>query len=419
MFRHDLEAVLLAQGNELLTGQTVDTNSNWMASRLWALGVPVRRVISAPDRLDDLVEILKQARALGPIVICTGGLGPTRDDLTAEAVAIAFDRPLAEDPVALAQIEAMFARRGRTLNPANRKQALMPRGARVLENRWGTAPAFALDLEGCTLYFAPGVPRELYPIFDTWIEPDLRERNVIEAPTLHTVRVMGVPESDLEMKLRGLEVEGLDIGFRTKMPENQVKLIFRQAVPEAVRQQAIAEVRRRIGPRAFGVDCGDLAEVTGQLLVAQGATLALAESCTAGGLAAWVASVPGASRYLLEGAVVYANEAKTRTCGVSAELLAEHGAVSEAVARQMAEGIAARAGATYGVGITGIAGPDGGSPEKPVGTVHVAVKGPRGTVHRSLLLPGDRDRVTRFAAASALYLLYAEVLAATDSQTPV
>ncbi len=400
------EAVILSQGNELTTGQTLDTNANWLATQLWALGVPVRRMITAPDRLDDLVDILRQAAELAPIVISTGGLGPTRDDLTAEATSLAFGTGLVEDLVAMEQIEARYARWGRPISPANRKQALLPTGCTVLENRWGTAPGFAADVDEARLYFVPGVPREMRPMFETWIAPDIQERHQIAPPVMHTVRVIGVAESALEEMLRPVQVDGLTIGFRTKLPENQVKLVFRADVPDRVREAAVAEVRGIIGPKAFGVDSGDLACEVGKRLVARGETLALAESCTAGGLAAWLTDAPGSSAFLLEGAVVYSNEAKVRMCDVRPEDLEAHGAVSEPVARQLAEGIRQRAGTTWGIGITGVAGPGGGSPDKPVGTVHIAVAGPEGTFHRRLQLPGDRHRVRQFSAAAALNYLW-------------
>lgn len=405
------QAVLLAQGNELTTGLTVDTNSNWLAGRLWELGIEVRRVITAPDRLEDLVEILSQAAALAPIVVSTGGLGPTRDDLTNEAAARAFGRPLHLDEVALAQVKARFEAFKRPMVDANRKQALLPEGATVLENLWGTAPGFAVDApSGARLYFLPGVPREMKPMFDAHVAPDILRRGEIQAPTTVTLRVLGVPESVLEERMRGLELPGLEIGFRTMLPENHVKLRFEPQVGAEARGLAVARARALIGWRAFGVDTGDLAHVVGQALAGRGDTLALAESCTAGRLAAWVASVPGASRYLLEGAVVYSDEAKVRTCGVDEADLRAHGAVSEVVARQLARGIRARAGATWGLGITGIAGPGGGTPEKPVGTVHVALAGREGDVaHRAYHFPGDRERVQLLSAAAALAQLWREV----------
>ncbi|RME29075.1 MAG: CinA family nicotinamide mononucleotide deamidase-related protein [Deltaproteobacteria bacterium] len=403
-----VEAVLLAQGNELTTGLTTDTNSSWLAGRLWGLGIDVRRIITAPDRVDDLVEIVAQAADLAPIVVATGGLGPTRDDLTAEAVGRAFGRRCRLQPEALQWIEARFAAMGRPMADSNRKQACLPDGCTPLENRWGTAPGFAIDApSGARLYFLPGVPSEMKPMFEAHVEPDLRRRADLDPPHLHTIRVLGVPESTLEELVRAVERPGLEIGFRAHAPEVQVKLRFAPGVPEAERRATVEAARQRIGWRAFGVDCGDLAEVTGHLLGERGQTLSLAESCTAGRLAAWVASVPGASAWLLEGAVVYSNAAKVRTCGVLPETLDRYGAVSEPVARQLARGIRERAGATWGIGITGIAGPGGGTPDKPVGTVHIALAGPGGVEdHRRFRFPGDRQRVQTFAAGSGLAMLY-------------
>ncbi len=406
-----MEAAIIAQGDELTTGRVADTNSAWIAGRLWDLGIEVRRVFTVPDRLDDLAAVVREAVGLAPLVLGTGGLGPTRDDLTAEAVARAFGLPLREDPAALAAIEATFARWGRPMPPSNRKQARLPEGAAMLPNPLGTAPGFRLERAGRLLAFLPGVPGEMRAMFAASVEPELRVRLRIEAPALHVLRVSGLGESALESRLAGLEVAGLGpadwaIGFHTRLTENLVKLRFRPGLPEPLRRAAVEAVRARIGPRAFCVDGGDLAEETGRRLAERGETLALAESCTAGRLCAWVGGVPGASRYLLEGAVVYSNAAKVRTAGVPAELIAAHGAVSEPVARALAEGIRARAGATWGAGITGIAGPGGGTPAKPVGTVHIAVAGPGGTEHHELHLPGDRARVTALAAAETLYRLF-------------
>ena len=404
-----VEVVVVAQGDELTTGQTVDTNSSWLGGRLWEAGIGLRRVITAPDRLDDLREVLEQAAALAPFVVCSGGLGPTRDDLTAEAVALAAGVALAEDSTALGQVEAMYRSWGRVVGPANRKQAMLPVGARVLENRWGTAPGFVVTIGASQLYFLPGVPREMKEMFRAWVEPEILAAAAGQRLRTHTLRVIGVAESALEEKLRGFERPGMVIGFRTNLPENQVKLRFDADVDLEARMESVVACRALIGWRAFGVDCGDLAEVVGQHLAARGETLALAESCTAGALAAWVGAVPGASRYLLEGAVVYANAAKTRTCGVSEATLAAHGAVSEPVARQLAQGMRQRADSTWALGVTGIAGPSGGSIDKPVGTVHVALAGPGVDEHRVFQFRGDRDRIIGLAVGGALAMLLRHV----------
>lgn len=398
-------AVILSQGDELTTGQTVDTNANWLAGRLWGLGVPIRRILTAPDDLDEIVAVLREAALLGDVVVSTGGIGPTRDDWTAEAAAIAFGAPLEEDAEALAQVEARYAAWGRTMQPSARKQALLPRGCRVIENHWGTAPAFAMDTSGCTLFFLPGVPREMRPLFENHVEPEIRDRFASDGARLVILRTTGVPESELEQRLVDLRASGLTVGFRAMPGEVQVKLRFDGGVPYDQQHALIELARDRLGSCLFGQDSGDLSEVVGALLASRGETLALAESCTAGRLAAWIAAVPGASRYLLEGSVVYSNEAKERTASVPHDMLVAHGAVSEPVARQLAAGIRARAGATWGIGITGVAGPGGGTPEKPVGTVFVGVSGPGASEVRHLKLSGDRERIQALSAAAALALL--------------
>jgi nicotinamide-nucleotide amidase len=406
-----MEAVLLAQGNELTTGATQDTNSCWLAARLWDLGIAVRRVVTVPDRLPDLIAVMQESAALAPLVIGTGGLGPTRDDLTREALAAAFSLPLEEDAVALAQVQARFAKFKRPMAPSNRRQAMVPRGGRILENRWGTAPGLTVEVDAAgraagggrsVLYFMPGVPREMRPMFETWVAPDVVSRFTGERPTLHTVRVVGVGESELESQLAGLVVEGMEIGFRSIFPENHIKLLFRPGVPATARASAVSTVVDRVGWRAFGVDSGDLAAVVGERLVARGETVAVAESCTAGRLCAWLADTPGSSRYLMEGAVCYSNAAKSRTCGVAPGVIDTHGAVSEPVARQLAEGMRARAETPWGIGITGIAGPAGGSRSKPVGTVFISIAGPASTTCRRWQFHGDRDRVRTAAAAAGL-----------------
>lgn len=400
-----LRAVLLAQGNELTTGQTVDTNSSWIAEQLFPLGIEIVRVVTVPDDLPQLVEVLADAARRAPLVISTGGLGPTRDDLTTEAVSQAFGLPLALHPVAMEQVQARYTSMGRVMPEVNRKQAVLPAGATLHENRWGTAPAFSVAVDGTHLFFLPGVPREMRALMKAEVLPAVQAAFELVPSIRRIVRVIGLGESSIEERLGDLHVDGMVIGFRTRMPENQVKLRFRPDLPPATIEAAVAEVRRRIGWRAFGVDSGDLGEVVGHTLADRGQTVALAESCTAGAVAAWLGQTPGASRYLIEGAVVYANAAKTRTCGVPEAMLLAHGAVSEPVARQLAEGIRSRADTTWGVGITGVAGPGGGSDDKPVGTVHVAIAGPAGTEHRRLRLPGDRARVQALAAASALAML--------------
>ncbi len=405
-------AHILSQGDEVVTGQVVDTNAAWLATRLIDLGFDVVGHAAVPDRLPDLVAALRRVAGEADLVVCTGGLGPTADDLTAEAVAGAFGRPLIFDVVAMAAIEARYAAVGRPMPEANRKQAWLPEGCVRIDNAWGTAPGFGLAAGVAWLAFLPGVPREMRPMFDERVVPGLHERFSLRPGRLVTVRTIGIAEAEIQERLRDLPMpEGVALGFRTTLPENHVKLRTHSDISDEVLRDLARQVVQRLGSSVFTVEGvgaeaggGSFPEVLGRTLLARGETVAVAESCTGGRLAAALTGVAGASAWFLEGRVTYANEAKVRL-GVSADMLAAVGAVSEEVARSLAESIRAKSGATYGLATTGIAGPGGGSEEKPVGTVWLALAGPQGTTARRIRLPGDRDRVQQLAAAGAMDLL--------------
>ena len=410
---------ILSQGDEVVTGQVADTNAAWLAENLVERGFDVVRHTSVGDRLAELVGLFREVAERADVVICTGGLGPTEDDLTAEAVATAFDRPLALDPVALADLEGKYARWGRRMPPVNRKQALLPEGATRIDNAWGTAPGFSVDIGRCRLVFLPGVPREMKRIFAATVLPSLLERHPLDAGHLITLRTTGVGESNLQERLDGLALpEGVVLSFRTKLPENHVKLRFPAGSTDATRSAVTEEVAGRLGSALFTIEGaaglplggfdlggGELVLRIARDLLTTGATLAVAESCTGGRIASTCTRHPGSSGWFLEGAVTYSNAAKMRQLGVSEALLAEHGAVSEPVACAMAEGMRTASGATYALSTTGIAGPGGATPDKPVGTVHIALARPEGTVHRHLTLSGERDRIQALAAGAALDLL--------------
>jgi nicotinamide-nucleotide amidase len=314
----------------------------------------------------------------------------------------------------MAQIEAMYARYSRKMPEINRKQAELPRGAVRLDNRWGTAPGFAIAGGRAWFVFMPGVPREMRPMFEENVVPGLPGRFGLVPGRLVTLRTAGVGESDLQERIGAFDEPGFTLGYRTMLPENQVKLRLEATVDRAREQAVVGRVAQALGSAVFtieglaeplaGFDCGggDLAAVIGRHLVASGATLAVAESCTGGRVAAMCTAIPGSSRWFAEGLVTYSNAAKQRLLGVSPDTLAAHGAVSEPVAREMAAGCRERAGTTYGLSITGVAGPDGGSPEKPVGTVHLALASPDGVAHRMVRLGGDRARIQLLATGGAL-----------------
>ncbi len=417
MFSKEPTAEILSQGDEVVTGQVADTNAAWLSERLTEIGIRVVRHTSVGDRLEDLTRIFTEARGRCDICIGTGGLGPTEDDLTAEALATAFERPLSVDPTALAQIQARYATFGRRMPEVNRKQALLPAGSALIENRWGTAPAFSFDEGGTWFAFLPGVPREMRALWEHALLPLLEQRFDLHRARLVTLRTTGVGESTLQERLADLDTGPLVLGYRTQSPENHVKLRVPAGVSSAVVSAVVADAAARIGSPLFAVEGlsespagipvgrGPLAQRVGDLLVARGETLATAESCTGGRVAAHCTAHPGSSAWFLEGAVTYSNEAKIRMLGVEEEILITHGAVSEPVARAMATGIRNRAGSTYGLATTGIAGPGGGSESKPVGTVHVAVATPDAVHWRRLRIPGDRARVQNLSSAAVLDLL--------------
>lgn len=407
-----IRAIIISQGEELLTGQTLDTNASFLAGRLTDLGVSVRGVVTAGDRVVDIADAVREAAARVEVVICTGGLGPTADDLTAEAVCAALELPLERDDEALRQVQATFERWGREMVEANRKQALLPRGAEVVPNPLGTAPGFTLTLAaGAQGWFLPGVPLEMKRMWSDSVEPAVRARFSPRSPHRHLFRVSARGESNLQELLGPLVArhEGVVLGFRARMPENQVKLVSEgQREPF---EAAVAEVREALGRHCFSQreDVG-LAATVGALLLERGERLALAESCTGGLLADLCVSVPGSSHWLDRGWVTYSNEAKVSDLGVPQEIIEQHGAVSEPCALAMARGARDRAAVAWGLSTTGIAGPGGGTELKPVGTICIAVVGPAVQRVKTLHLHRDRAGNRHFSAWLALDLLRRQLI---------
>lgn len=396
---------IVSQGDEVLQGHTVDTNAAELARALVGCGLEVIRHSTVGDDLEAIARVLSEAAMRAEEVVCTGGLGPTEDDLTSDAVARAFQVALEHREDAWEQVQAVFARLGRVPPESNRRQARIPLGARMLQNHWGTAPGYCLQVGPSRVWCFPGVPREMRGMMERYLVPDLVDRYRATPGRLVTLRCIGEGESALGQRLQGLAWPGVKVGYRALIPEVQVKLRFEQGFPEGERERIVDQVRGRIGASVFGVDTGAIEEVVGHLLRDRGQTLAVAESCTGGRVASAITRVPGSSAWFLEGVVTYANAAKIRLLGVDPLVLEAHGAVSEPVARAMAEGVRQRAGSTWGLATTGVAGPGGGTPEKPVGTVHVAVAGPQGTEHRRLQVFGDREGIMERSAGSVLDLL--------------
>ena len=394
-----MKAEILTIGDELLRGEIVDTNKSLLSERLLRFDVETRFHSSVCDDPADMTDAFRRAASRADVVIVSGGLGPTRDDITLEVLAQCFGRELRRHEPSLAAIRAFFGRLGREMSPSNEKQALLPAGAEVLPNPVGTAPGCMLEVERSVFFCLPGVPRELVRMLDQEVLPRLAMRlrpagaGVMRATLLRT---FGMGESTLEDELKDLaREEGVALGFRTAFPDNYLRPVARGATEAeaSARLERVCEaIRARLGPLIYGRDDETLELALGRLLVERRRTLAVAESCTGGLLAQRISAVPGASRYFRGGVVAYANEAKRDLLGVPEPLLAAHGAVSAPVARAMAEGARARLGADLAVSTTGISGPDGGTAEKPVGLVFVGFADAGGSDAYEFLFPFDRER---------------------------
>jgi nicotinamide-nucleotide amidase len=399
---------VLTIGDELLRGEIVDSNKSFLSDRLLSLDIETRFHGSVRDDPPDMIEAFQRAAARSDVVLVSGGLGPTRDDLTAEVLAKAFGRELVLDPQALAGIRAFFASVGREMSENNAKQACFPEGAEVLPNPIGTAPGFLLEESRALIFCMPGVPRELMRMMDEQVLPRIAARagsasSVVRATLLRT---FGMGESTLDAELSDLARSGdVSLGFRTSFPDNYLRPLARGATAaeaEARLAELCGAIRQRLGALVYGEGDATLESVVGALLGERGRTLAVAESCTGGLLAEKLTDVPGASSYFLGGVVAYANAAKVSLLGVPEELLAAHGAVSQPVARAMAEGVRERFGADLGLATTGISGPEGGSPEKPVGLVHLALADAEHTHADHFVFPLDRARHRQLTAQVAL-----------------
>lgn len=396
-----MTVAILCTGTELTRGELVNTNATWLAEELTALGFEVGAVDCVDD---DRARIRRALERLGEeheVVVCTGGLGPTTDDLTTECVAGLLGVPLVRDTASLEHIRALLARFSRDMAPSNAKQADFPEGASIIPNPRGTAPGFHVRIGRALSFFFPGVPHEMKAMFRETAVPLL-------APLVQSrhhqlrLRCFGLPESEVNDRLRGVEAEfGVLIGYRASFPEIEVKVLARDPSPDVATARvdaAASVVRERLGDAVFAEGTTTFAEALLALLSERGATLALAESCTGGLIGDMLTRVPGASRAFLGGVVSYSNEAKIALLGVDAGAIATHGAVSETVARAMAEGARARFGSTLALAVTGIAGPDGGTPEKPVGLVHFAVTDARGTSAQHVKSGGTREQIRVRAA---------------------
>jgi nicotinamide-nucleotide amidase len=405
-----MNAEILAIGSELLAPGRLETNAVYLTARLLECGVSVGARVTVADDAALVESAFRTALSRAELVIATGGLGPTEDDLTREAAAAALGRGLRREDTILAALRERFARYGRTMAPVNLKQADVIEGALVLPNVRGTAPGQSVETDGRWLVLLPGPPSEMQPMFEEQVLPRLRARRAGAVLRTRVLRIASMSESDVEQAVAPVYKAFNNPRTTILGSPGQVELhLTAEGVsPEAAEQfiESLAgALRERLLGRVYSEDGRELPEVVAALLRERGLSLALAESCTGGLLAARLSQVPGASRFLERGYVTYSNEAKRELLGVEAETLSREGAVSEAVARAMAEGARRAARADVGVGVTGIAGPEGGTPAKPVGLVFIAIDGAAGSRVRRAHFPGDRERVRFQATQAALEML--------------
>ena len=411
---------MINTGSELLLGRVLNTHQQWLCRQLADLGYTVDRQVTVDDQAPAVAQAVRDALGQADLVIVTGGLGPTSDDRTRDVIADLLGRKLHEDAAVLAHIERFFTARKRPMPASTRVQALVPEGATVLTNAHGTAPGLVLEApasgaQGRLLVLLPGPPRELRPMFTEQVVPIILKRFPLAAPFIcRTLKTTGLGESLVEERIAGpleaLTKQGLVLGYCARVGEVDVRFTAQGDRGREMVAEAERIARELLGDLVFAVDDEQLEATVVRLLTERKQTVALAESCTGGFIANRLTNVPGASAVFLAGLVTYSNDAKQRFLGVRPETLAIHGAVSESTAKEMAEGARTQTGATYAISVTGIAGPSGGTAEKPVGTVWMAVAGVAGTITLKRVNAFDRETFKYVTSQQALDLLRHQML---------
>lgn len=400
-------AEFIAIGSELLEPWRLDTNGSYIAERLGLRGIALRFKTVVGDSRDDMEEAFRTALRRSDLIIATGGLGPTVDDLTREAVAAVLGLRLVEDEAVFAGISERFRSLGRDMPPRNRLQAMVPEGAEVLPNRLGTAPGLLLRPQGTTIALLPGVPAEMRAMVEESLLPRLGQG--VERFAHRVMKIAGLYESEVDRRLAEVHKTAGEVAWTILAAPGQIEIHLRERVAAGGGPAGIdrldREIARVLGPHLFARDAGSMEETVGRLLQERGATLAIAESLTGGTMAGRLTSVPGASRYFRGGVVCYSDDAKTRIVGVRRSTLLEHGAVSRQTAAEMAEGVRQLLAATWGLAATGYAGPEGGADGAPPGTVCLGLRGPSVSRAIAMKLSGDRAMVRERSSQAALDLL--------------
>jgi nicotinamide-nucleotide amidase len=405
-----VRAELINTGSELMLGFTVNTHLTYIARQLAGIGLRLNRQVTVADDRAEMRAAVGEALTRSDVLIITGGLGPTSDDFTRDVVAEVLGRKLVRDEAVAASIAERIRKRKIRLPESIYVQALVPIGAQVLPNRNGTAPGLALDHEGRLVLLLPGPPRELKPMFDEYVLPVLQKHFGAQARfDCRTFKVVGLAESIVEEKVAPVlaDMKDLELGYSAKMGEVEVRVISHL---KSTADEAEKRIRVALGDSIYGTGTDRLEELVVKMLTAAHKTIAVAESCTGGTIANRITNISGSSEVFINGCVTYSNESKVRLLGVRDETLKTHGAVSEEVAREMAEGIRTRSKADFGISTTGIAGPTGGTPNKPVGLVYIGFATPERTDVRRHILTFDRETFKFFVSQYALDAVRRELL---------
>lgn len=413
-----MKAEIVSTGTELLLGETINTSAHYVAGKLSLLGIEVDYHTTVGDNPERLEQVLRQAIERSDLVVTTGGLGPTVDDLTKELVAKVMDIEMVLDPSSLEQIKQFFSRRKAPMPKNNEKQAYFPKDSKILPNPIGTAPGAMIEKNGKTVIILPGPPFEMTPMFENYVWTELQHTLKPGTERMHerVLKVFGMVESAIEEVLVDLMgLPNVSIALLAKRAEMHIRLVARSpdkssGAAEKVLNRAEEDIRRRLGNKVFGRDQETMLGIIGQLLKDEKYTIATAESCTGGLLSAAFTQEPGSSEFYLGGVVSYSNALKQGLLGVSEEALTKYGAVSEQVAKEMAQGIRAKAGSDLALSTTGIAGPDGGSQEKPIGLVYIGLATPEGVCAEKIQLYGERESVRQLTVQAALNKLRLHML---------
>jgi nicotinamide-nucleotide amidase len=404
-----MKAEIVSTGTELLLGETLNTSAHYVTGKLSSMGIEVDYHTTVGDNPERLEQVLRQAIGRSDLLITTGGLGPTVDDLTKELVAKVLDIEMVLDPASLEHIKQFFGRRKAPMPLNNEKQAYFPKDSKILPNPIGTAPGAIIGKNGKIVIILPGPPFEMTPMFDNYVWSELQQtiEPDVERMNERVLKVFGMGESAIEEVLADLMgLPNLSMALLAKRAEMHIRLVSRSPKDPRTAEEALnraeEEIRRRLGNKVFGCDQETMIGIVGQLLKNEYLTIATAESCTGGLLGAALTQEPGSSGFYLGGVISYSNSLKQRLLGVSEENLLKYGAVSEQVAREMAEGIRLKAGSDLAISTTGIAGPDGGSDQKPVGLVYVGLATPEGVQVEKIQLYGERESVRQLTVQAAL-----------------